>query len=239
MAWGRAGKGKRLIVYLKRHEVAALLNVPVKPRDRLILRLLYYCGMRISEVLGLMLEDVDVVGREIRVCHALTPSGRPKEEKERLVLVDTKTLRLIVEYAGSKTEGRLFHLTIRQAQRLVKQYAREAGIHNWKRVTPHKLRHSFATHYYRSCRDLIGLQQLLGHSKPETTGIYADMDLEACRQHYDAIFNKNNSKRPRPAKTIDDLYKLLQSNKDALKRLEKRLDELIPFLRNVGSDGSQ
>ena len=120
--------------------------------------------MRISEVLALHLEDIDVVDRIIKVCRALTPSGKPKEYKERLVPVDRKTLRLIVDYAGSRTRGRLFTLSPRQFQRIIKKYARKAGIRNWEKVSPHKLRHSFATTYYKLTKDLLGLKKLLGHA---------------------------------------------------------------------------
>ncbi|NVM24019.1 MAG: tyrosine-type recombinase/integrase, partial [Desulfobacterales bacterium] len=175
-----------------------MLKAPTKLRDRIILRLLYYCAMRISEAMGLMIEDIDFVDRVIKICHALTRSGKPKEQKERFVPVDAETLRLIVEYAGARTRGRLFDIKIRRGQRLVKRYAKEAGIPNWEEISAHKLRHSFATHYYKETKDLLGLQKLLGHSRPETTQIYAHVDLEDVVLEYKRVMKAISESRVKP-----------------------------------------
>ena len=210
----RGVKGSNIPVFLKPGQVQALLKAPTKLRDRIILRLLYYCAMRISEVMGLMIEDIDVADRVIKVCHALTPSGKPKEEKERYVPVDAETLRLLVKYAGDRTQGGLFDVGIRWVQRLIKVYAKEAGLQNWQKVTPHKLRHSFAVHWVQRGGDLERLRRILGHSSLAATQIYLRFRFEDVRREYDRIMHAI-SERVKPV-TLRDIYEVIC-------RIEKRL----------------
>lgn len=208
----------KLPIYLKPHEVRALLKAPTDLRDRIILRLLYFCALRVSEAVALRLEDVDFLDRSIKVCHAITPHGMPKGRKERLVPVDSETLRLIVAYAGSKTAGRLYHLSIRQIQRIIKDYARLAGIQGWERITPHKLRHSFAVHWVKRGGDLERLRRILGHSRLETTQIYLQFRFEDVKNEYDRI-------------TIGEIHSSDdQETVDAIIDLKKRLDKLVAKL---------
>jgi len=205
----------KLPVFLKSDQVEALLSYARTRRDLLILRLLYYCALRVSEVLGLRLEDIDFEGRVIKVCHAVTSSGMPKEYKERLVPVDEKTLVLIKEYVGDRVQGRIFNLSIRRVQSMIKQRARRAGIPNWRQITPHKLRHSFATHYYQQTKDLLGLQKMLGHSSVAATEIYAHLDMDQVKDLYDHVVSSITDQQSKPV-TLNDIYKLLL-------RIDKRL----------------
>jgi len=205
----------RIPIFLKPGQVEALISVPTRPRDIIILRLLYYGAMRISEVLALRVEDIDFPGRGIKVCHALTPSGMPKEYKERLAPIDATTLSLIKKYAGAKVQGRLFKICKRHFQRLIKRYAQEAGIPNWRQITPHKLRHSFATHYYRQTKDLFGLKKILGHASATTTEIYAHVDIESVKERYDSVVKGLLLKENKPV-TLNDIYRILL-------RIDKRL----------------
>lgn len=183
---------RRLPVYLKDGEVSLLLSSVSTLRDLLILRLLYYSALRVSEVMGLEFGDVDVEERILRICHAATPSGRPKNQRERLVPVDPQTLRMIQEYSGLGFRGRLFDLTARQVQRLIKDRARRAGIQGWERVTPHKLRHSFAVNWVKRGGDIERLRRILGHSSLARTQIYLQFRLEDVQEEYDRVMTQTS-----------------------------------------------
>lgn len=182
----------RLPIYLKPYEVAAILDVVVTLRDRILLRLLYFCAMRVSEAVGLRIEDIDPVERVIRVCHALTKSGLPKSRSERLVPIDARTLELIQVYVGNRSMGRVIDLSRRQAQRTVKKHARNAQIRDPERVTSHKLRHSFAVNWVKRKGDLERLRRILGHKSLATTQIYLQFRFEEVRNEYDRIMAINH-----------------------------------------------
>jgi len=213
----RRARPSKIPLFLRPDQVGAILNVPASLRDRLILRLLYFCALRLSEVLGLKLEDVDFENRIIRICHAITPSGLPKEYKERLVPVDSSTLGLIKEYAGPRTQGRLFQIGRRQVQKIVKKCAREVAIPGWERFTPHKLRHSFAVHWVQSGGDIERLRRILGHSNLTTTQIYLQFMFNDVRREYDRIMLATDLDKAKPV-TLQDIYTKLE-------RLEKLLKE--------------
>ena len=154
-----------------------------KLRNKLILALLYSTGLRVSELVTLETDSVDLDERTIRI--------RGKGEKDRIVLFDENTLLLMEDYLSkSSMEGDyLFvnrsgnHLTPRYIQMMIKEYAEAAGIR--KRVTPHILRHSFATHLLKNGVDIRAIQQLLGHSNLSTTQIYTSVDMQTLKTVYD------------------------------------------------------
>lgn len=217
-------------------------------RNKLILTLLYASGLRVSELIAIILKDIDFEERTILV--------RGKGEKDRVVLFDDKTKELMLEYIDLRTiyfdnrdkiditsdnnnatnttnnnntittdnndnnKGNnininknnksnrknnkkaskkvkvksnkneyLFlnrqgtHLSPRYAQMMIKEHGEEIGIK--KKVTPHVLRHSFATHLLKNGVDIRVIQQLLGHSNLSTTQIYTSVDMETLKNVYD------------------------------------------------------
>lgn len=152
-------------------------------RNKLILVLLYSSGLRISELITLITKDIDLDDRTIRI--------RGKGEKDRMVLFDSSAKTLIEEYIEFRKsdEEYLFlnrfnkPLTPRYVQMMIKKYAEVAGIK--KKVTPHVLRHSFATHLLKNGVDIRLIQQLLGHSNLSTTQIYTSVDMETLKSVYD------------------------------------------------------
>ena len=152
-------------------------------RNKVILALLYSAGLRVSELVSLHTDDVDLGERTIRI--------RGKGEKDRIVLFDENTKLLLEEYLEKRTDNSdaLFvnrfgnHLTPRYIQMMIKKYAESAGIK--KRVTPHILRHSFATHLLKNGVDIRAIQQLLGHSNLSTTQIYTSVDMQTLKNVYD------------------------------------------------------
>jgi len=184
---------KRLPVFLTPQETVTLLKAPdtTKPqgqRDRAILELLYASGMRVSEVVRLGLRDVNHTTREIRVLG--------KGYKERIVLMGIPAAASLEMYLqkgrnellGNRTDNALFlnrlkrRISARWIQSMLSRYARLAGLN--KKVTPHVLRHTFATHMLSGGADLRVVQELLGHSSAATTQIYTHITQGHARRVY-------------------------------------------------------
>lgn len=180
--------GRRLPSFLPVDEATVLLNAPPEPsaagaRDRAMLELLYASGLRVAEGCGLDLDDLDEARRTVRVVG--------KGDKERVVPVGETALEALAAYLAirGRQRGPLFlnarggRLTSRSAHRIVRARARQAGIS--QRVTPHTLRHSFATHMLGAGADLRLIQELLGHSRLSTTQRYTHVSPEHLMRVYD------------------------------------------------------
>ena len=161
-----------------------------KRRDKVILTLLYSTGLRISELVKLIKRDIDFDERTIRV--------RGKGDKDRIVLFDENTKELLLDYLNQCDHDSEFifvnkngnKLTPRYVQMMIKKYADDAGIK--KKVTPHVLRHSFATHLLKNGVDIRVIQQLLGHSSLSTTQIYTSVDMDTIKTVYDQAREQEN-----------------------------------------------
>ena len=195
--------GRALPDALGRDEVEALLNAPQgdEPetvRDRAMLFVLYASGLRVSELCGLLLGNVDVRQGLVRV--------RGKGGKDRLVPISRRALAAVAEYVeGARNallEGRrspdLF--VTRLGRRMSRQnfwnrlgtWARAAGI--GRTFSPHTLRHSFATHLLAGGADLRSVQAMLGHAQLATTEIYTHVQREQVRRVYDASHPRSRKK---------------------------------------------
>lgn len=167
----RPKKDKRLPVVLSQEEVSRILSSVTNIKHRLILMLVYSSGLRVSEVVKLKLEDIDV---ERKLVHIKGAKGR----KDRYtILSDTAMENLRIYMSANKPEKWLFpgkkdntHLTTRSVEKIFEDAVRRAGIR--KEVSVHSLRHSFATHLLESGIDLRYIQELLGHKSSKTTEIY-------------------------------------------------------------------
>ncbi len=187
---------KRLPRFLEFEEVQRLLNTPMADnwlgvRDRAILETLYSTGMRVSELVGLNLEDVDFLGEVIHV--------RGKGKKERIAPIGAKALQSIqqyIEYRNKRMQNDdsfdtkvLFankhgkRLSTRSVRRKMDKYLRSAGLD--PTISPHTLRHSFATHMLNNGADLRSVQELLGHQSLSTTQIYTHVTTSKMKQVYD------------------------------------------------------
>ena len=185
----RPRKETRLPEVLSPAEVAAMLTCARNPKHRAILMLLYSAGLRVSEVVRLRPGDLDIDRGLVRV-------RRGKGGKDRYTLLAARALDAVDRYQRAFPSGTwLFpgarpdrHLTTRSVQRVVGRIATEAGIR--KRVTPHTLRHSFATHLLEGGTNLRVIQELLGHTSAKTTQIYTQVTrstLEAVRSPLDNL----------------------------------------------------
>lgn len=167
---------------LKEH-VAAKGPPWLKFRDAAILELFYSCGLRISELLGLDVVDVDFVDEVVRV--------RGKGRKYRIVPVGDAAMRAIQRYRqeAAVTNGPLFRsvrglrITQQAVDLMLRKYLKLSGVPF--AASPHKLRHSFATHMLDAGADLRSVQELLGHASLSTTQIYTHVTKERLKTAYD------------------------------------------------------
>jgi len=181
---------KSLPVFLDVHKVAKLVEAPDNKgvfalRDRAILETLYSTGMRLSELTGLNLDRVDFIAGMVKVLG--------KGKKERLLPIGERALRAIRDYLGERTKDAkdtraLFlnknnkRLTGRGVQGLVSKYIRIISLK--EKISPHTLRHSFATHLLDRGADLRSIQELLGHASLSTTQIYTHVTTERLKSVY-------------------------------------------------------
>ncbi len=185
---------KRLPEFLYPEEVDLLLENfdvrdPISSRDKAILETLYASGMRVSELVKLNLSDVDFDEGEILV------TG--KGSKERIVLIGSKANLALKDYIKfgrpklikNSSSRALFvnkmggRLTSRSVERIIQNRLKKCSIQ--KKITPHSLRHSFATHLLERGADLRIVQELLGHSSLSTTQIYTHLTKERLKSVYD------------------------------------------------------
>jgi integrase/recombinase XerC len=185
-----------LPAHLGAEEIERLLSapdvtVPAGRRDRAILEVFYASGLRLSELVDLDLEDVNLSGRVLRVRgkggkERLVPFNRPAAEAVRAMLADRAqwpAARGATAAPGGRRRRRtaLFlnlrggRLTTRSVDRIVRRYVREAAIA--RGISPHALRHTFATHLLQAGADLRAIQELLGHARLTTTQRYTHLDV--------------------------------------------------------------
>jgi integrase/recombinase XerC len=172
-------------------EVETVWSAYARARDVAILEVLYSTGMRLSELTGMNDDQIDILSGVIRV--------RGKGKKERLCALGgpaTDALQKLAEmrldfWATISGKGRppsLFlnkhggRLTPRSVERLLKKYLQLAGLN--PEMTPHALRHSFATHLLDAGADLRSVQEMLGHASLSTTQIYTHVSIERLREVY-------------------------------------------------------
>jgi integrase/recombinase XerC len=198
---------KRLPSFLTREEMEKLLgapdlSTPLGQRDRALLELLYASGLRVSELASLTPEQIDLNSNEIRVWG--------KGSKERMVLMGEPAAAALKSYLkegrtkllGKKRSQALFlnrygqRLPARSVQRLLEGHAKKAGI--GKRVHPHMLRHTFATHMLDGGADLRVVQELLGHARLTSTQIYTHVTKRQARKVYLAAHPLAREKKDEP-----------------------------------------
>jgi integrase/recombinase XerD len=154
-------------------------------RDLLLLKCMFYLGLRNSEVQKMDIGDIDTINKTIKVV-------KGKGKKDRYVPIPTDQLiQEIRSFAEGKQEGLLFTISDRHIRRIVKQYALSAGIRKAVEVHPHTLRHSYATHLQNQGVPLNVIQQILGHERIETTTVYVHLGLERMREHVEKAFQSS------------------------------------------------
>jgi len=194
-------KHHRFYSFLSQKEIETLLE-NMKPvdcasiRNRTLIELIYSTGARVSEVSGILLKDMDLKNREISV----TGKGR----KQRILYVNQSALKWIEIYlkvrdkiVSSKNRDKyviddyLFlnkfgkKLSVRSIGTIVKESLKKAGIE--KNITPHGIRHTFATHLLQEGAGIREIQELLGHKNISTTQIYTHLNVKKLKKDYDSF----------------------------------------------------
>ena len=158
----------RLPTVLSKEDITKMFEATLNLKHRLVLMFLYYTGIRLNEAVNIKWEDIDF---ERGIIHLKVTKG----EKERIIFLHDK-LKKFIEYFNIKKEGLVFLSNLgkkydkRTIQMIVRNAAKKSGIQ--RRITPHTLRHSFATHLLEAGADIRHIQKLLGHSSLQTTQIY-------------------------------------------------------------------
>ncbi|HLC74293.1 MAG TPA: site-specific tyrosine recombinase/integron integrase [Candidatus Nanoarchaeia archaeon] len=170
-------KKATLPVILSKEEIKLLISAAPTLRSKLIIKLLYASGLRVSECLNLKAVDL-----ELNQHIGWVRSG--KGGKDRMFILPESLTKTINQYLKNNAGLFLFGgdkpLTPRNVQLIIKRAAKNAGIA--KSVSPHKLRHSFATHLLEAGTDIRVIQELLGHSNLQTTQIYTKVSQEQLRK---------------------------------------------------------
>lgn len=187
---------KKLPRFLEFEEVKRLLETPptdswLGARDRAILETLYSTGIRVSELVGLNMDDIDFLGEVVHI--------RGKGKKERITPISSSALQAIqhyMEYRNRRAQNNshfdskvLFvnkhgqRLSTRSVRRKMDKYLKAAGLD--PAISPHTLRHSFATHMLNNGADLRSVQELLGHQSLSTTQVYTHLTTKKLKEVYD------------------------------------------------------
>ena len=199
----------KLDKYLPQHltvdEAFALLDSvpasdPAHARDRAILEVLYSTGIRVSELVGLNRNDLELNLGIIKVCG--------KGRKERIVPIGKKAIAALSHYLQKSENllpegrrgnipvflnGRAGRLTARSVGRLIDKYVRHCGLQ--RNISPHSIRHSFATHLLNAGADLRAIQELLGHVNLSTTQRYTHLNIDKLMEVYDRAHPRSREKR--------------------------------------------
>ena len=194
----RGPKGKRTLPsFMGNEQIETLLKAPpaLTPlglRDRALLETCYAAGLRVSELVGLDLDDMDLEQAILRV--------RGKGKKERLAPIGKFAVTALIRWlavrksdadAGPSDQQALFlnkhgrRLSARSVGRMLEKYLKTAGLD--PKISPHTLRHTFATHLLDRGADIRSVQELLGHSSITTTQIYTHLTTERLKQAYDKV----------------------------------------------------
>lgn len=202
---------KKLPRFLEYEEVKRLLETPpintwLGARDRAIMETLYSTGIRVSELVALNMEDIDFLGEVIHV--------RGKGKKERIAPIGTSALQTIqhyMEYRNKRAQNNtnfdskvLFvnkhgkRLSTRSVRRKMDKYLKMAGLD--PAISPHTLRHSFATHMLNNGADLRSVQELLGHQSLSTTQVYTHLTTSRLKEVYENAHPRNDQYNPNPLK---------------------------------------
>ncbi len=174
----------REVDFLEGDDLERLLNAPTKPRDKAIIELFFSTGLRVSELANLQREQINLEKDEFTI--------RGKGEKLRVVFLSDEAKSALKNYLEKRNsmDPRLFPITPRSIERMIKKYALSVGI--TKVVTPHTLRHSFATDLLQNGADIRSVQSMLGHASITTTQIYTHISDKHLKEIHKKFHGKNH-----------------------------------------------
>jgi integrase/recombinase XerD len=172
-------RNRKLPRWLREDQVKRLFDVANNDRDRILMKLMFYCGLRCAEALNLRKSDFDFVDGTVFI-------RQGKGNKDRLVPVPKILYPELKEYM--KNKEKLFDIGTRHTRRIVKMYSKKSKIQNYETVHPHTLRHSYATFLLNKGVPLLTISRFLGHSDINMTTIYTHMSMKKGKEIIDQVF---------------------------------------------------
>lgn len=192
-----------LKAYLSPEQVERLIVVATNPRDVLLVRILWRTGIRVSELIGLKISDIDFDSRAlvIKVQKTRQKDGKVVERR-RIIPIDQGTLDMVGEYLRWRKRfpykgDLLFPITRQRVDQIFWKLGRKAGIREigdpaiskHRNLHPHLFRHSFAIFCVRKGMSIDRLQKILGHVSPTTTSVYLQWSTADLHEDYDKVWN--------------------------------------------------
>jgi len=191
--------------YLEPEQVERVLATATSPRDALLVRIPWRTGIRVSELIGIRVQDIDFEGRAIliKIQKQRKRDGKTVERR-RLVPIDRDTLGMVREYLKWREQfpykgDLLFPISRQRVDQVYWKLGRRAGIKEigdpavskHRKLHPHVLRHSFAIHCVKHGMSIERLQKILGHSSPTTTSVYLQYSLKDLHESYDEVWEED------------------------------------------------
>jgi len=194
--------------YLEPEQVQRLIAVATNPRDRLLIRIPWRTGIRVSELIGIKESDIDFEGRAIliKIQKQRKRDGKTVERR-RVVPIDEDTLNMVREYLEWRKQfpykgDLLFPISRQRVVQICWKLGKRAGItrvgdptiSQHTKFHLHHLRHSFAIHCIKRGMTIERLQKILGHSSPTTTSVYLQYSLKDLHEDYDKVWEEDERK---------------------------------------------
>jgi integrase/recombinase XerD len=198
---------KDLRGYLEPEEIERLIEAATNPRDRLLVRIPWRTGVRVTELISIRIQDIDFENRAIIIKVQKTRKRDGKAtQKRRVVPVDESSLDKVREYLEWRKQfpykgDLLFPISRQRVDQIFWKLGRKAGIgeigdpavSKHRKLHPHVLRHSFAIHCVKKGMSIERLQKILGHQSPTTTSVYLQYSVADLHEGYDRVWEEDET----------------------------------------------
>jgi len=199
---------KDLRAYLSPEQVERLIGAARNLRDKLLVRIPWRTGIRVSELIGLKLSDIDFESRAIAIkIQKMRKKDGKVVERRRVVPIDQATLDIVKDYLEWRKQfpykgDLLFPITRQRVDQIFWKLGRKAGlkeigdpaVSQHRKLHPHHLRHSFAIHCIKRGMSIERLQKILGHQSPTTTSVYLQYSVKDLHEDYDKVWEDEEAK---------------------------------------------
>ncbi len=196
---------KDLKGYLEPKQVESLIAIATNPRDALLVRIPWRTGIRVSELIGINVSDIDYERRGVIIkVQKMRKRDGKTIERRRVVPIDQGTLDMVREYLEWRKQfpyqgDLLFPITRQRVDQIYWKLGRRAGIKEigdpavsqHRKLHPHHMRHSFAIHCIKRGMTIERLQKILGHSSPTTTSVYLQYSVADLHEDYDKVWEED------------------------------------------------
>ena len=194
--------------YLEPQQVETFIAVAANLRDKVLVRILWRTGVRVSELIGIRVQDIGFENRAIVIkVQKMRKRDGKAIERRRVIPIDQGTLDLVQEYLEWRKQfpykgDLLFPITRQRVDQVYWKLARRAGIKEigdpavsqHRKLHPHHMRHSFAIHCIKRGMTIERLQKILGHSSPTTTSVYLQYSVADLHESYDRVWEEEDER---------------------------------------------